>query len=139
MSRRPGSRRSPRRGPGRARGASGQSTVELALVLPVVVLLVLLVVEVAAIGHDQLLVTNAAREAARAVAVSPAADAPRRAAAAGGGLDPTRLRVQVSGRGEPGSYAETQVRYSHRVELPLVRGHVPDLELEATVTMRVES
>lgn len=139
MRRRPGSRRSPLRRSGRARGAAGQSTVELALVLPVVVLLVVIVVEVAAIGHDQLLVTNAAREAARAVAVSSAADAPRRAATGGGGLDPTRLRVQVSGRGEPGSYAQTRVQYTHRVELPLVRGHVPDLELEATVTMRVES
>ena len=54
----------------RARGSIGQSTVEFALVLPLVVLLVLFVVQGGLIVRDQLLVSHAAREAARAAAVT---------------------------------------------------------------------
>jgi Flp pilus assembly protein TadG len=123
----------------RGRGDRGQSTVEFALTLPFVVLLMLLLVEVASLGHDQVLLTHAAREAARAVAVSPDPGAARQAATAGGGLDPARLTVTVSGRGAPGSYAETRLGYAHTVDLPLIRGHVPDLTLGASATMRVET
>jgi len=67
---RPGSAR-------RARGTAGQAAVELALALPVVVLLLLGMLQVALVGRDQLAIELAAREAARAAAVSadPAAAA----------------------------------------------------------------
>ena len=48
----------------------GQAAVELALALPVVVLLLLGMLQVALVGRDQLAVELAAREAARAAAVS---------------------------------------------------------------------
>lgn len=124
---------------GRIGGDRGQSTVEFALTLPFVVLLVMLVAEVASLGHEQVLLTHAARESARAVAVSPEPAAARRAATAGGGLESSRLAVTVTGRGAPGSYAETRLSYVHRVNIPLIRGHVPDLMLAASATMRVET
>ena len=50
----------------------GQSTVEVALLLPFVALLLLAVVQVGLVARDQVLVVHAAREAARAAAVDPA-------------------------------------------------------------------
>ena len=56
------------------RGAAGQATVELLLVLPVVILALLLVIQMGLIARAQILVVNAAREGARAAAVDgPAA------------------------------------------------------------------
>ena len=49
---------------------AGQAAVELALALPVVVVLLLGMLQVALVGRDQLAVELAAREAARAAAVS---------------------------------------------------------------------
>lgn len=128
--------------PGNARrsGAqSGQATVELALSLPVVCLLFLALVQVGLVVHDQVLVTHAAREAARAAAVSGDPAAPRRAAAAGGGLDPALLAVRVDGRGAPGSSVHVHVDYTSVTNVPGVGPLLPDLHLVADATMRVES
>ena len=54
--------------------------MELALVLPLVSLLLLGAVQLAVIVQDQVMVTHAAREAARQAAVDVSPDAPRRAA-----------------------------------------------------------
>ena len=120
------------------RGEEGQSTVELALVLPLVVVVLLAVVQVGLVVRDQVLVVHAAREAAREAAVQPAADAARQAALAGSGLDGERLDVDVSGRGAAGSRVRAQVRYRTPTRVPLVGAAVGDLTLEATATMRVE-
>ena len=117
----------------------GQSTVEVALVLPFVVLLLFLVVQVGLIVHDQTLVTYAAREAARAASVSNVPSAPRRAAIAGGGLDPGRVRVEVHGRGAIGSYLEVSITYVAVTDLVLIGPLLPDLALHAEATMRVEN
>ena len=50
---------------------AGQTTAELALLFPVVLLLALVLVQAALVLRDDLAVTNAAREAARAGAVDP--------------------------------------------------------------------
>lgn len=123
----------------RCRTDRGQSTVELALVLPFVALVALGIVQVGSLVHDQVLVTHAAREAARAAAVSAEADAPRRAAAAGGGLQPERLRVATSPRGSPGSYVEARVTYSSPTDVPVIGTLLPDLDLGAAAAMRVEA
>ncbi|MBA3267132.1 MAG: pilus assembly protein [Acidimicrobiia bacterium] len=119
-------------------GEEGQSTVELALVLPLVALVLLAVVQVGLIVRDQVMVVHAAREAAREAAVEPNPDAARRAALAGAGLEGERLDVAVSGRGAAGSRVRVEVRYRAPTRVPLVGVALGDLSLEATATMRVE-
>lgn len=116
----------------------GQATVEVALALPVVVLALLLVIQVALVGRAQVLVTNAAREGARAAAVDPDPGAARAAALAAPGLDPSRVSVEVSPRGDIGSNVTVTVSYRMPTEVALVGPLVGEPTLDATVTMRVE-
>lgn len=122
----------------RGTGDEGQAAVELALVLPLVALLLLGLVQAGLIVRDQILVIHAAREAAREAAVDGGADVPARAAAASSTLDPSRLTVESSDRGGPGSRVRIRVSYRAPTDVPLVGGAVPDLTLEASATMRVE-
>jgi hypothetical protein len=116
----------------------GQATVELALLLPVVMILVLLVLQVALVARDAVLVSHAAREAARVTAVDADPAAARAAATGTTGLAPERLHVQVSGRGGPGTRARVELRYRAPTEVPLVGRLLPDPVLAAAVTVRVE-
>ncbi len=116
----------------------GQSTVELALLLPVVVLLLLAVLQVGVLGRDVLLVTHAAREAARAAAVDGDPGAARRAAVASSGLHPDRVPVAVTGRDGPGSRVRVEVAYRAPTGVPIVGRLLGDRTLHAAVTMRVE-
>lgn len=116
----------------------GQSTVELALLLPFVVLALLAIVQVGLVVHDQVLLTHAAREAARAAAVDADPNAAPRAAAAGGGLDVRRLRVVSSGRAAAGSMVHVQLTYASPTDVAGIGRLIPDLELRAEATMRVE-
>ena len=110
--------------------------MELALGFPVVLLGVLLVLQLALVGRDQLLLSHANREAARAAAVDP-----RPAAARGGalkattGLDPDRLEVDAR---RVGAHVRVVVRYRSTTRLPVVGALVPDPLLRATVSMRIE-
>jgi Flp pilus assembly protein TadG len=112
--------------------------VELALLLPLIVVLLLALVQVAVVARDQVLVTHAAREAARAAAVDPDVDAARRAAEQAGPLVADRLSVEVSGRGEVGSRVRVVVSYTVPIRLPLVGAALGDVTLTASATMRVE-
>ncbi|MGH9244775.1 MAG: TadE/TadG family type IV pilus assembly protein [Acidimicrobiales bacterium] len=116
----------------------GQATVEFALALPLLALLLLVVVQVGVIVRAQVLVTHAAREAARAAAVDPEPAAPAHAARASSSLAPDRLAVDVSGRAGPGSRVLVEVRYSLATDIPLAGRLIPDLTLTARATMRVE-
>jgi len=127
-----------RRRVGRGGEAGGQATVELALCLPVVVLALLLVVQLALVARAQILVVHAAREGARTVAVDPRPGAAARAAKATPGLDPTRLRLTTTARGEPGSTVRATARYRAPTDVPLVGALVGDVTLTATVAARVE-
>ena len=84
--------------PRELRRRPGQAAVELALALPVVVVLLLGMLQVALVGRDQLAIELAAREAARAAAVSadPAAAA-RLAAERVTSLRPLQVAVSVGG------------------------------------------
>ena len=126
--------------PGRRDGGAdgGQASVELALALPLVAVLLLAIVQVGLVVRDQVLLTHAAREAARTAAVDPDVAAVVAAARAGGGLEPARLSVQVVGRGATGSRVRVRLTYSEPTDVPLVGSFVGDLELHAEATMRVE-
>jgi Flp pilus assembly protein TadG len=116
----------------------GQATVELALVLPLVVVLLLALVQAAVVARDQILVTHAAREAARAAAVDDDVDAARRAAEQAGPLAAERLDVAVTGRDGVGSRVRVVVRYTLPMRVPLVGRVLDEVTLEASATMRVE-
>src|SRR5690606_16612471 len=98
----------------------------------------LVLVQAVVVARDQLLVAHAAREAVRAAAVDPDPDAARRAAEQAGPLDPDRLEVEVTGRGEVGSRVRARVRYTAGTRLPLVGRALYGVVLTGTSTMRVE-
>jgi hypothetical protein len=116
----------------------GQATVELALVLPLVAVVLLALVQAAVVARDQILVTHAAREAARAAAVDDDSAAALRAAEQAGPLDPDRLDVDITGRNGVGSRVRVVVRYRPPTRLPVVGRVLGDVTLAATATMRVE-
>lgn len=117
----------------------GQASVELALVLPLLGLLLLAVIQVGLVVRAQLLVAQAAREAARAAAVDPDAEAAQKAAEAAAPLDAQRLLVKVGPRSSPGSLVRVDVSYTARTDVPLVGRLIGDVELHANATMRVEA
>ncbi len=120
-----------------ARGNQGQAAVELALVLPLVALLLLALVQVGLVVRDQVLLTHAAREAARQAAVDPSPEAARRAVLAGAPLTMDRLDVRLTG---PGSSGRVTVRLSFRspTAVPVVGPLTPDVVLTAHASMRAE-
>ncbi|MEY2455598.1 MAG: hypothetical protein QOH64_1104 [Acidimicrobiaceae bacterium] len=120
------------------RGDRGQAVVETALVLPLVVLFLLAVIQVGLVVRAQVLVTHAAREAARAAAVDPDPGAASRAAEGATSLDSHRLRVAVSGRDGTGSRVQVRVEYQAATDVPFVGALVGDVTIEAEATMRVE-
>lgn len=121
------------------RGEGGQAAVELALALPLLAVLFLLLLQVSLVVRDQVLLTHAAREAAREAAVARDADAARRGALAGAALDPDRLDVTTTGRGGAGSRVTASLVYRSPTRVPVVGSLVGDVRLTAFVTMRVES
>ena len=122
----------------RGRGERGQATVEAALVLPLVATMLLAVVQVGLLIRAHVMVTHAAREAARAAAVDADGDAPVFAAQAASTLDPDRMTVHVRGRAGAGSRVEVEVEYQAPTDVPLVGSLLGDVTLRATATMRVE-
>ena len=116
------------------RDASGQSTVEFALLLPVVVIALLAIVQVGLVVRDELGVVHAAREAARAASVDPDPEAPVRAAH----RTLSGSEVVVGPRPDVGGEIEVTVRYSSITRLPLMGPLFPDPELHATASMRAE-
>jgi hypothetical protein len=119
----------------------GQGTVELAMTLPLVATLLVLVLQVGLVLRDHVLVVHAAREAARSGVVAEAAS-DRAAAAREGAERSGAFRVgdaTVSTRLlDGGTRLEATVRHVNRTDLPLVGVLLPDVEVEATATMRVE-
>ncbi len=115
---------------------AGQSTVELAMILPAVVLLLLAVVQVTVLVRDQLELVRVAGVGARAAALDHDTAAIGRALVAVG-IDPGDLRFDLDGAGTPGSISTLQVsRRATRV--PLVGGVLGDLELKERLSFRVE-
>jgi Flp pilus assembly protein TadG len=129
----------PRRGP--VGGDRGQASVELALLLPVVLLLLLAVLQVGLLARDVVLVTHAAREAARAAATDPSPDAARAAALASSGLDPARVTVALDVTDPPAGTRRVRVVVVYRAPtaVPLVGALVADRTIRTAATMRLET
>ena len=122
----------------RRRREGGQATVEVALLLPLVATMLLGVVQVGLVVRDQVLVTHAAREAARAAAVDPQLSVAREGAESGARLDPSRLDVTLGGSTDPGGRLTVTIRYRSPTTVPLVGQLLGDRSLTAEATMRVE-
>lgn len=122
------------------RGDQGQSTVEFALVLPLVVLVVLFIVQAGLVVRDQLLVSHAAREAARAAAVSDSdrPSAATMAARQAGNLDAERVSATTT-MVDADASVRVLISYRSITGIPIIGSLVPDIDLESTVVMRVES
>ena len=122
----------------RGRGQQGQATVELALVLPLLMLLIWLGLEASLLLRDQVLVTHAAREAARAMAVGADVGAARVVAQQRSGLGED---LAIDGTAGAGAGEDARVRASvrERTRLPLLGRLVPSLEVSSVVVMRVEA
>ena len=123
----------------RRRGDGGQATVELALVLPVIVMLLLLLVQVAVLVRDQVLVIHAAREGARAAAVTGAnADAAEKAAFATAGLPLQSTDVITTPPGPKHDLVQVQVLYTDSTDVPIIGRLLGDVRVTGTVSMRME-
>jgi Flp pilus assembly protein TadG len=122
----------------RQQGERGQSTVELALALPVVTIVLLVLVQIAVIARDHVLVTHAAREAARAAAVGATDTEAARAAARSTGLRRERLVVSVAGPAATGAHRTITVRYRTPTDVPIIGRLLADVEMGAKVTIRAE-
>lgn len=116
----------------------GQTTVELALCLPLVALLLGAVVEVGLLVADQGRLWHAAREAARIAAVDDDEDAIQ-AAASKGGLSPVEMTTEPRAihrrQGDP---VTVDLTYRPAGRVPLVGEWFERLELHAAATMRIE-
>ena len=114
--------------------ARGQAAVELALTLPIVVVLVLGVFQVALVARDQLALELAAREAARAAAVSADPTGAARAAADRVvDLDGIGVSVTVSG-----DLVRVRVTYVNPTDVAIIGPAIGNVSLEATAVMKLE-
>jgi Flp pilus assembly protein TadG len=111
----------------------GQATVELALGLPFLCVLLMGVVQVAVITRDRLAVQLAAREGARAAAVSADPAAAQKVARSAVSLTPLAIRTE-----ESGGAVHVSVRYTDHTDVPLIGAMLPDVVVEATVSMAAE-
>ena len=119
-------------------GQEGQSTVELALALPLVMMIVAAVVQVGIVVSDQARLWHAAREAARVGIVDPdlqkVKDAVRQT-----GLDDVGVTVEPLPehrvQGEPLSVS---LVYRPEGKVPLLGALFDRVELHAGATMRIE-
>jgi Flp pilus assembly protein TadG len=103
-------------------------------VLPLVAIMVLGIIQVVVVARDQLAVELAAREGARAAAVS----ADPGGAATAAAERAVRLRPMVVSARVEGTHVTVDVSYRSETSLPLVGTVIPDFELAASVTMRRE-
>lgn len=106
--------------------------------LPFVVVLLLAIVQIGLLVRAQVLVTHAAREAARAAAVDPDRDAAVEAATHATSLDSGRMTVDFDGRAGRGSHVTARVTYDAPTDVPLVGALLGDVEVKGEATMRVE-
>ncbi len=125
-----GYRRFRRRG-----GSSGQSTVEFVLITPFFALMLLALVQVGLLVRTRLLVTHAAREAARSAAVGGSDTEVRAAALDAADLHGDRLAVTVY---RVGGRATVELRYADPTDVPLVGPLIGDALFAADATMRLE-
>ncbi len=126
----------------RARSESAQSAVEFALVLPILLIIALLFVQAVMVLHAQLVVTGAAREAARR-GVETASEAEIRGVAmrASAGLSTDRLDITVdAGPRVRGEWIKVGVAYEVPIVIPAIENLFPaDIRVEGKASMRIEN
>lgn len=116
------------------RGDRGQATVELALAMPIVAIFLLAIVQVVVIVRGQVAVIHAAREGARAAAVSASPNsAAVSAARAGAGVAPVAVATSTAGKA-----ITVTVRFVDHTNVPLIGALIPDVMLIGRVTMQFE-
>lgn len=120
----------------RWRSEDGQSTVELALVLPIIAALVILVVQVAAVIEAGIVVHHAAREAVRATVVEPTVDATAMVTRSTD-LNPDRLHVSRT-TDDAGSLVTVVVEYRVPISVPLL-GVVTEPIITGSASMTPET
>jgi len=113
----------------------GQATVEFALLLPFVVVVLLALIQVGLLVRNRVLVTHAAREAARVAAVGGSDADAIAAALVSADLRTDRMSVDISRDGER---AQVVVQFTDPTDVPIVGGLIGDVALEATARMRLE-
>lgn len=113
---------------------NGQATVELAVVLPFIVLLAAALIQCGLVVANQLAVWTAARNAARAAAISsdPQLSAQKSAS------DATSLRPLQVILTTIDDVIFAHVVYVDRTDLPFIGLLFPNITLEATVAMQRE-
>ncbi|MGB5756515.1 MAG: TadE/TadG family type IV pilus assembly protein [Acidimicrobiales bacterium] len=122
-----------------AGAVAGQSTAELAILLPVLMILTLTVVQVGLVARDVVVVHHAAREAARAVAIEPVVEeAVAGAERASSALDPDRLAVGLRGGRSTGDLLTVEVDYRAPTDVPVVGSLIGDIGVSAKAVVRVE-
>lgn len=120
------------------RGEGGQSTVELALALPILVIVLAALFEVGMVGLDQMRLWHAAREAARTAVVDPD-ERTIRTAAEGSGLSPLEMTIDPETlRRTSGSPLTVELAYRSDTRLPLLSELWDGVTLRASATMRIE-
>jgi Flp pilus assembly protein TadG len=113
---------------------NGQAAVEVACCLPLLCLLLLGVVQVAVVVVDTLGVHAAARDGARAAAVSATPGSAASAAAqASTSLRPLHVTTQVAPRS-----VTVRVTFREPTSVPLIGAMLPDVTITASATMPVE-
>ena len=113
---------------------SGQTTVELALVMPLIIGLLLIILNVGLVVRDQLAVWHAASAGARAASISPnSPDVVQQAVEDEVGLRPLHLQIV---RDE--QLITVEVQYPRTLNVWLMKHIVPPLTLSASVTMHVQ-
>lgn len=119
-------------------GERGQSTLEMALCLPVLAAVLAAFIEVGLLVGDQVRLEQAAREAARAGVVTSSEVAMRKAAEATG-LAPLEVAVTptTENRG-PGMPLTVTVVYRPDGHVPLIGSVLARSAMTAEATMRIE-
>ena len=116
----------------RCTGTDGQAAVEFALVMPLVVIMALGLLVVGVAVRNELAVELAAREGARAAAVSADPGAARAAATRAVRL-PIDVRVH-----EDGTSVTVTVDYTDPVDVPIIGRLIGPLTHTALATMAIE-
>jgi hypothetical protein len=126
----------------RLRSQAGQSTAEFAIIFPFLLIVFLLLAQTVMVLRAQIIVTGAAREAARkGVETASGAMITGAAYSASEGLDHQRMQVDIDcparKRGEP---ITVRVQYRVPIYLPFVDRLFPsDIAVSGASTMRIEN
>jgi len=120
------------------RNASGQAVAEFAAVVPVIVLFIVLLVEVGLLMVNQLAVERAAREAARAAAVTGSTLEIQQAARTATGLASSRMTVEIGPRPDTAGMVRVRITYDAAIRDPFTGTTFFRPQLHATAAMRVE-